>query len=315
MDIEKEIREYNPKITDSSLATYTRQLKILKDKCDGDDEFEFLIEKDPEEVLDCVSKNPNTRKTYLVSIITMLKILNAPDELIDIYKDEQDQAIEEVKDFYKSGEKSEKQKENWLEQEDLDKIVDLEKEEYFETANKNRGVLRPLKYLDMQNYILLKLYSKYPLRNDLANTKLIYKSQWNKLGAKKQSTGNFLVINPKSAMLVLNKYKTAKTYGQKKIELPEDITELLNHFIKFRAKAGWNSEYLIQNKKQEPMSGNGITKSFLRLFSKYDKKISTSMLRHIILTGKFGEINEEKAKMADAIGNSPSTIDQNYVKK
>jgi hypothetical protein len=39
------------------------------------------------------------------------------------------------------------------------------------------------------------------------------------------------------------------------------------------------------------------------------------MIRHIILTEKFGEVNKEKEEMADVMGNSTKTIDEKYVKK
>ena len=63
------------------------------------------------------------------------------------------------------------------------------------------------------------------------------------------------------------------------------------------------------------MNSNAITKAFMRLFKQYDKQISTSMIRHIVLTEKFGQVNKEKEDMADMMMNSTKTIDEKYIKK
>jgi len=225
------------------------------------------------------------------------------------------ESVNAVNAMYKSGEKSEKQKENWLNKDELEAILSEEEKEYEEAIQKKRGILKPHTYLDLQNFILLSLYMKFPLRNDVHNMKVVLKSKWNKMSNIRKNEGNYLVINKTDAFLILNDYKTAGTYGQKKIDLGEDLTDLINNFLKFRENHGWGSDYFIINKKQEAMAANGITKSFLRLFGKYNKKISTSMIRHIILTEMFGDVEKQKEEMADKIGNSAETITNKYIKK
>jgi len=277
--------------------------------------FKFL-KKNPQKVIDSLSEKPSTRKTQLVAVILMLKLLDAKDDIIKQYKDEQLRCIDSVNQFYKSGEKSEKQKENWLTKGDLEGILTEQEEVYNNIVNKTRGIVKPSRYLDAQNYVLLSFYMKYPLRNDLHDTKIILPSAFNKLSKDKKLESNYLVL-PKQGQskLVLNDYKTNKVYGQKIIEIDQDITDLIRDFLKWRDLHGYPSNYLMINKDAEPMNSNNITKSFLRLFKKYGKSISTSMLRHIILTELFGESNKLKEEMAAKIGNSAATIDKQYIKK
>lgn len=313
MDLKEILREDNPKIKDSTLRLYSRTLEKLKRDCNGDSMYKFL--KDPKRVFECLGENHNTRKTKIVPILILLRILDADKDILDAYREAQMNSVNAVNEMYKSGEKSQKQKDNWLNKDELEGILAEEEKEYEEALEKKRGILKPHTYLDLQNFILLSLYMKFPLRNDVHNMKVIMKSKWNKFGNAKKTDGNYLVINKTDAFLILNDYKTAGTYGQKKIDLGEDLTDLINDFLKFREKHGWSSEYFIINKKQEPMSSNGITKSFLRLFGKYNKKISTSMIRHIILTEMFGDVEKQKEEIADKIGNSAETITNKYIKK
>jgi len=313
MNVEEALKEDNPKIRDSTLKLYTRTLEKLKRDCEGDNLYKFL--KNPKKVLNCIGENHNTRKTKIVPILVMLRILDADKDILDVYKEAQMESVNAVNEAYKSGEKSQKQKDNWLSKEELEGILEMEEKEYEEMKEKSRGILKHNKYLDAQNFILLSLYMKYPLRNDVHTMKIILKSKWNKMSKAKREEMNYLVINKAEGFLILNDYKTAGKYGMKKIDLGEELTDLINEFLKWRERHGWGNEYFIINRKNEPMSSNGITKSFMRLFAKYNKVISTSMIRHIILTEMFGEMEKKKAEMADKIGNSAETITEKYIKK
>jgi len=312
MNVLEILKEYNGKVKEDTLKSYARTLDQLKRKCEGDSMFKFL--KNPKKVLACLSENHNSRKTAIVAILTLLRLQDVDSDIIDVYKNEQNKSIEAVQQFYKSGEKSEKQSKNWLSIEELNDILLKEEQDYEEIKNKIRGELRPNTYLDTQNYILLKIHLDYPIRNDLADTMIVSHAQFNKFTKAKKNKNNYLVINKSDGKLILNEYKSAEHYGQKSIDLNDELVATLNEWIKWRAKHGYGSQYLLINKYKNAMNPNNITKSFLRLFSRYGKQISTSMIRHIILTEKFGESNKEKEKMADVMGNSSKTIDEKYVK-
>jgi hypothetical protein len=58
------------------------------------------------------------------------------------------------------------------------------------------------------------------------------------------------------------------------------------------------------------ISSSGITTQLNRIFA--PKKISSSMLRHIYLTDKYGDVKEEMAEDAKAMGHSVS-MQRDYV--
>ena len=309
----KEEQQSGKAVKQATLEAYAKTLERLKKRCDGDSMYKFLNK--PKNVLECISDNPNTIKTVLVPVIMFLKLKDADESIIDAYKEIQDEAVAKINEHYKSGEKSEKQKENWLSLEELQDILLKEEDDYETIKEKVRGQLRPNTYLDTQQFILLKIHLDYPIRNDLAEMEIIPTSSYKKYSKAKQQSGNFLVINKSSAKIVLNQYKTDKHYGMKEIDLNEELTDTLNEWIAWRKKHGYGSNYLFINKYKNPMNSNAITKAFMRLFKQYDKQISTSMIRHIVLTEKFGQVNKEKEDMADMMMNSTKTIDEKYIKK
>lgn len=317
MDLTEILREHNPNLKDITLERYSAKLEKIRKCVGGDKMYTFL--KKPVKVLSCLAENDHTRKLELSIVMTMCKIIDLDDDILEVYRQELNSIVEKVKARYKSGEKSEKEKANWLTKADLEAIQQDEKEEYEKIITKTRGPsIKGHRYLDSQNYVLLSLYLSHPLRNDVAYTKIVNNpTDWEKMKKKDKEKGNYLILDRlnENVKLVMNEYKTDKYYGQKVINIDKEVGQLIMHFLRWRAYHGWESNYFLLNRKMEPMSENGITKSFNRLFDKYDKKISTSMLRHILLTDMFSEINEKKKEIADMIGNSPATIDNKYVKK
>lgn len=313
MNIFEILREEYPDVSPNTIKLYARSLEVLRQKCDGDDEYKFLLK--PKKVLECVSSNDNTRKLVMTAILQLLRVMDVDKDIKDVYRDEQMKSIEAVNEFYRTGKKSEKQEENWLSREDLEAILGYEEENYEKLRNKVKFELRPAQYLDAQNYILLLFHLKHPIRNDLHDVKIVTIRDWKKMKKDDQKTGNYLAINKNEGFLILNDYKTQKTYGRKTIPLDDELIDPIMDFLKWRARHGFESNYFIINKYRQPMTSNSITKSFNRLFRNYGKNISTGLIRHIILTEMFGKTNDEKERMAEMMGNSTKTIDDKYVKK
>ena len=79
-----------------------------------------------------------------------------------------------------------------------------------------------------KEYLISLFYSFYSFRDDL-----ILKIISNEKHAKDDKI-NYIIITPrkKNAFLILNAYKTANKYGRDVVEIPENITKLLNIYIK-----------------------------------------------------------------------------------
>lgn len=112
----------------------------------------------------------------------------------------------------------------------------------------------------------------------------------------------------KKAHLIFNSYKNANKLGTQKIEIPN---ELRNVLLKWKDKNPY--DWLVVNR-----NGGTIKQSKLTtiLNSVFQKKISSSLLRHIYLTAKFGNVDlQDLQDTATAMGSSDIKTTLQYVQK
>ena len=117
------------------------------------------------------------------------------------------------------------------------------------------------KDLSAEDYLIYSLYTKMPpLRADFVSLSIFPRYT-------KSRTGNYILSSKddKKWRLVLNNYKTSKTFGQQILSLPVSIVALLKD-------------------KKEPilvMTENNLGKRVTAIFEKLcDKKMSINLLRH-----------------------------------
>ena len=109
---------------------------------------------------------------------------------------------------------------------------------------------------------------------------------------------------------IFKKYKTAKKYGEQKVEIPnteeaplaDALLCLLKHHPLNNAKTK-EFKLLVSHDGSPLTTVNVITRILNKIFG---KKIGSSMLRHIYITGKYGELKNEMAKDAEVMGHSVS---------
>jgi integrase len=112
----------------------------------------------------------------------------------------------------------------------------------------------------------------------------------------------------KGKRFVFNKYKTGAQKGQQVTEVPKPLLAILKKWISVLPA---DEEHLLFDNKGGALTPSQITH---RLNTVFDKKIGTSMLRHIYATSKFGDVKlKELADTATAMGNSPVQL-LKYVK-
>jgi hypothetical protein len=305
------LKKFKPDLSDKSLKVYTNTInKILKD-LDGCDDLECL--KDTKKVIKYLDdKNVSflTKRNYYNTIIVFMQAKEMNTDIIKIYQDKRDKLNDEYMEFQKSGNKSEKQQKAWA---SLEELIDVKNKLRIEVDKINKKDTYTKKDLQtVQNYFIITFYLDTPLRNDLNNTRVIKLNEYNKLTDKDKNESNYLVYGNKY-FLSLSQYKTAKKYGLKKIDLSNDI---IKAFRLWYDKFNPNKEYLLINlNSNEPLSSHQLTITLTKLFKKYlDKNISTTIIRHIILTEKFGDVKKEMEQMADKMGHDINTAQQIYIK-
>jgi len=317
-NISETIKKGNPTRKESTIKEYEKKLMTLKKKKNSDN-YDFL--KDIDDVKELLkSYSPNTQKGYYNAIIVLLLALNHDkvfDELIEKYQKIRDPLNELYMKQQSSGELSEKQKENFASVDELNKMLTMMEKDINRRDIKRKSQLDRSDIELLQVYTMFKFFIRYPTRNNLAGMKLISKSDYNRLKDDEKKNNNYLVREKTDMFISLNNYKTNLKYGEIKFTLDKDIQKVFRLFIKILKKNNNDTLFtIVKNGEDIPINSNLMTQYLTRYSEKYlDKKISTSMIRHIIPSEKFADKNKEQAELAKIMAHSVHTQNLIYVKK
>eukprot|EP01044_Picomonas_judraskeda_P015766 COSAG03_NODE_2695_length_2518_cov_7.923959_1_plen_198_part_10 len=181
------VRKARPQIKENSAKAYATSLKLLAPE--NTENLDFLL--DTQSILDKLEKyKTTTRRNYLNAVIVVIKGVEGSEGPLKEYEKLRDKYNEEYADHVQSHKKTERQKEIWIDWPEFLEIVGrLQKD----TADLKSGEWSPKDKQRFQDFLITLLYSKYPLRNDWADVKVITKTQYNKLQDEEKKGGNFLV--------------------------------------------------------------------------------------------------------------------------
>lgn len=156
-------------------------------------------------------------------------------------------------------------------------------------------------YSDEKKHRQLVLLATYvyvkPKRADLGNVYLYTQPE-------KRSDVNYIVLNDSSGYLVMNKYKTAKTYGPLEEELPIEYVEFLKRSLVFFPR-----ETLFVDSKGKPYINNDSYGRFAaRAFEElFGRDMGVSLWRHVHTNQRVDynkESTQELKKNARLMGHS-----------
>jgi hypothetical protein len=311
MTFESIIKENRPNISLSSIKTYLSNIKSIAKAINQPINSVDDIVKHYEHIFKYLEDQKlNVRKTKLSAFIVALdKGKGKNDETIDkILIKFRKQITEDGATYEKEENKQEltdSQKENFIPWDDVMKIYNNLKTEAEPLLKLERLTLNQFKKL--QNYILLSLYILIPPRRSLDYADF-------KIRNIKEGAGgdNYMTIKKsgrkKVPIFVFNRYKNSSRLGPQEIEIPLSLKNLVSKWIDKNPY-----EYLIVNGK-----GNHITQSKINdmLNDIFGKRIGSSMLRHIYLTKKYGDVDlAEMKETTEAMGSSNIDRTLKYVSK
>lgn len=293
-------------LAEGSIKLYLGIVRKLNDRKDFKS-IAFLKKKDViQEKLDAI-ENIGTRKSYLTSILAVLKAnTNTPKTLKDYYGKMMKEAMDMVREKTNenSNIKTQRQEENWIDWEDVVKryeklnryvegvLEEDTKQEIMRDKNAREKVARVM---------LLALYVLIPPRRTLDYFEMFVDD------ADDNRQKNY--YDRETNELVFNNYKTAKYGGQDRIKVPDDLKSVLERHIEFYdIKKG--EKLLRMSMGKPPTSATWIGNNLNILFG---KKISVSMLRHIYLSGKYGDRLDEMKRDAEMMAHTLSE-QKNYIK-
>ena len=170
----------------------------LRKLAGGDfDNLDFLMNKKAiDEKLGAYAES--TQRTIVFSINNVAKAMKRED-IVKLYGKD---VVAATKHRNPVGEKTEKQKENWITWEQVIAARDALKEKNTEEAERQ--------------YVALSLYTMAPPRRNRDYLEMDVVSRMN----KKKTDRNLLVMNKKSMRFVFNQFKTADVYGQQVVKVP-----------------------------------------------------------------------------------------------
>ena len=290
MEIENRIREKRPSLAESSYKSYKSILtNIYKKVYPSDEKIDISKFDDVECFMKYLKEIPyNKRKTILASLVVLTG------------KKEYNKLMMEDIHTHKSSEmnqtKNEKQTENWLDFDEVQSVLANQEKNaktlYLKTVHSTTDLQH------IQNYILLCLTSGVYIE---PRRSIDWIMKWKNYDEEKDN-----YIDMKKNLFVFQSYKTAKTYHRVEEPIPKKLKTILTKWFKVNP-----TEYVLFDTKNSAISSSKITD---RLNNIFGKKISTSMLRHIFVTHRFGDVNlKEIQETATAMGNSPLQLLQ-YVK-
>ena len=293
LELAKKLRE-EKKVAESTANAYIRAMYLLNGKQPYKN-LTFL--KNTSAIADLVSKYAeSTIKTIYASIVSVLSLFKDKPTYKKVYQHYYDLMMgksEEAKQN-ESSDKTQKQTDNWITWDEVQKkVADLREKVAEFKSNKN---ITSQQYESLLHYLIVSLYTEtQPRRNQ---------DYLDMFVAKKQPTEtehNYVVLTKtKPTSFIFNKFKTSKKYGQQTLEVPETLANVISEYLKFHPlKKNASYKFLVSYDGTPITAVNAITRVLNKIFG---KRVGSSMLRHIFLSTKYDI--KEMEKDANAMGHS-----------
>ena len=265
--IEEIIIENRPNLSKSSISTYKSILKSIHKSSFGDKDIDIKDFDDSKSIMKALDEKPiTTRKTILSALFVITDN--------DIYRKKM---LEDIGDYNKEigkQEKTEKQKDNWIEKEDISKL--------FIKYLDNSKLLYKKKNIDMddlqeiQQFIILCLTSGIYIPPRRSKDYVDFK-------IKSIDTKNDNYV--KGSKFYFNSYKTSKTYGLQTVDIPKPLIVILKKWISINP-----TEYLLFDSKKQKLTNVKLNQRLNKIFD--NKAVGVNMLRKGFLTDKFKDSND-----------------------
>lgn len=299
--------EHKPDISESSRRLYVFNLT----KLNGGKPIKDLKWLGRDSVMEHIlTLKPNTRRTYLISIVSALRG-RQESKYTKLYRKFYDLLMSLNKELKDNTAKTPKVEENWMEQEDV-KSIQQKLSEVLSRIEHNKKVTEA-EYTELLHLVVVSLYTlQQPRRNkDYTDMCIVRKTP-------EDMSKNYLDIFVWN--WVFNNYKTQKTYKSQTIPINEDLQKILEIYLKFHPRAKEIKKKSIQEAVPFLVKYDGTpiatSPEMTRMLNKiFGKKIGCSMLRSIFLTDKYGDTVKKLREDTAQMGTSSETAQNNYIKQ
>lgn len=238
---------------------------------------------------------PNSRKSYLSSICSIVKHLDGYDECYKEYSLSMMDIVYKL-DRNVSQSLSDRQKKNYIAWADVMQVRD----ELMKLKNNTKW--------DYENYLIV-CFNTYmpPMRRDMPSLKIIRGDD------VPVDDLNYLQIKKNEINVIMRDYKTSKKYGEMKLKVPDDLENIIRGYLK-----QYESQYLLMNSRGQRMSKGVYSARIRKIFNQYTgRNVGQNGLRSAYLSHLYGgllplvELNEIHRVMM----NSMKVALVSYVKR
>jgi hypothetical protein len=261
-EIESKLRENRKELSENSIKTYTSILNNLYKKIYGDEKINLKKFNNVNFISQYLPKNINVRKTYYSALYVLTNIEEYKIKMLD--------DINEYNEEIEKQEKTETQKNNWIETETINNKIDELFPQFItninlisKTENKNKL------YQQIQDFIILCLTTgKFIQPRRLKDYTEFKIKQIDK------NKDNYL----EGTNFYFNTYKGSDKKGLQKIKIPIKLKNILVKWININP-----TNYLLFDKNFNKLSSVKLNQRLNKIFN---GKISVNALRHTYLTDK-----------------------------
>jgi hypothetical protein len=239
--------------------------------------------------LDSAELSNSSKKSYLAAILSATP---KGTPLYDTYGKKMKSYSTVIKEQERLQTATPKQDEKWLSWDDICKARDKARPE------------TPEDFAALQEWVILCLYTmmEAPLRADYANMAVVENHPADK------NKDNYIIVNEKEAIVVLNHYKSFRKWGRVEFPVPTPLYDILYEWTQFYNPTGW----LLVKGSGEPMDEGNLSQRVIRTLERITGVPSgISMIRHAFRTMKDkGEKSIlEKEKWARAMLHTPAVAE------
>jgi len=281
-------------LSEGSKKTYMSKLKKLNDNNQLVD-LKFL--KDTEQILKKIEEvqNPNTRRSFIIAVVSVLKDNKKYKKEYDIYHKYM-MGINGVlnKESFKSEKTKEKHK--GVNMEELLKNYD-ELKQVIPDIGKKRKITEE-QYEKLRLLLLQSLYLLIAPRRLLDYTAMIVEKPAEDKDYNYYSDGKFY----------FNNYKTKDAFKQQIIDVPKDLQDIIKIWLKYKSK---DNNYLIVKKSGTPYTTPELSTDIKIIFN--NPSMGVSVLRGEYLKNKYGKLSTEMKEDVKNMGTSIEMANNTYI--
>jgi hypothetical protein len=142
--------------------------------------------------------------------------------------------------------------------------------------------------IDYITWMLFKIHTQIPFRNELANMRILRETQYEKIADKEQ---NYLLLSGKKMKFVMNTGKTSQKYGSRTINVPEDLTQEITDYLKHMKiykRSYTDPTFLFSWATGKPFARNDVS----HIMSKFSSKIIGHSVSTTLMAKLFNNIPE-----------------------